>query len=104
MSIAVYVAERENQVAQVRHGMEKKVKTQSVDSSLPGQSGRHFADDFSDAFSWMKILYFDSNFTKIKGPIDNAWALVQVMAWRRTGGKPLSERILTQFTNAYMRH
>ena len=39
-----------------------------------------------------------------KGPIDNKWALVQVMAWRWTGDKPLSEPMLTQFTDAYMRH
>ena len=31
-------------------------------------------------------------------------ALVQVMAWHRTGDKPLSELMLTQFTDAYMRH
>ena len=28
-----------------------------------------------------------------KGPIDNKSALVQVMAWRRSGDKPLSEPI-----------
>ena len=39
-----------------------------------------------------------------KGPIDNDPALVQIMAWRRTGDKPLSETMLTQFTDAYMRH
>ena len=37
-----------------------------------------------------------------KGPIDNESALVQVMAWRRTGDKPLPEPMLTQFTDAYM--
>ena len=37
-------------------------------------------------------------------PIDNKSALVQVMAWRRTGDKPLAEPMLTQFTSAYMRH
>ena len=37
-------------------------------------------------------------------PIDKKAALVQVMAWRRTGGKPLPESMLTQFTDAYMRH
>ena len=26
------------------------------------------------------------------------------MAWRRIGAKPLSEAMLTQFTDAYMRH
>ena len=35
-------------------------------------------------------------------PIDNKPALVQVMAWRRTGDKPLLEPMLTQFTDAYM--
>ena len=39
-----------------------------------------------------------------KGPIDNESALVQVMAWRRTDDKPLPEQMLTQFTDAYMRH
>ena len=36
-----------------------------------------------------------------KGPIDNKSALVQVMAWRRPGDKPLLEPVLTQFTDAY---
>ena len=36
--------------------------------------------------------------------VDNTPALVQVMAWRQTGDKPLSEPMLTWFTDAYMRH
>ena len=36
--------------------------------------------------------------------IDNDAALVQIMAWHRIGGKPLSETILIQFTDVYMRH
>ena len=39
-----------------------------------------------------------------KGLIDNNPALVQIMAWHRTGDKPLSEPMLTQFTDANMRH
>ena len=39
-----------------------------------------------------------------RNPIDNKPALVQVMAWRPTDDKPLSEPMLTQFTDAYMRH
>ena len=35
-------------------------------------------------------------------PIDNKPALVHVMAWRRTGDKPLPEVMLTQFTGAYI--
>ena len=36
-----------------------------------------------------------------KGPIDYKSALVQVVAWHRTGEKPLPESMLTQFTDAY---
>ena len=39
-----------------------------------------------------------------KEPIDNKWALVKIMDWRRMGDKPLSEPMLTRFTDAYMRH
>ena len=36
--------------------------------------------------------------------IDNKLALVQVMAWHRTGDKPLPEPMLIRITDAYMRH
>ena len=39
-----------------------------------------------------------------KGQINNIPALVQIMAWRRPGGKPLSEPMMAQLTEAYMRH
>ena len=39
-----------------------------------------------------------------KGSIDSESALVQAMAWRRTGDKPLPGPIPIQFTDAYMRH
>ena len=39
-----------------------------------------------------------------KSPIDNVPALVQVMAWRRTGNKPLPGPIPIQFTDAYIWH
>ena len=38
------------------------------------------------------------------GPISNIPVLVQIMAWRRPGDKPLSEPIMTQFNDAYIRH
>ena len=56
---------------------------------------------FSDAFSGIKNFVFCLKFT---GPINNIPALIQKMAWRQTGDKPLSEPMLTQFTDAYMRH
>ena len=36
-----------------------------------------------------------------RSPIDHKPALVQVMAWRRTGDKPLLGPIMTQFIDAY---
>ena len=39
-----------------------------------------------------------------RSPIDNNAALVQVMAWHRTGNKPLPEPMMKQFTDAYMQH
>ena len=38
-----------------------------------------------------------------EGPFENKPALVQVMAWRQTGDKPLPEAMMTQFIDAYMR-
>ena len=55
-----------------------------------------------NAFSWMKIWNSDSNSTEICSQ-ESSWqktALVQVMDWHRTGDKPLSEIMLTQFTDA----
>ena len=39
-----------------------------------------------------------------RSPIDNNPALVEVMAWRWTGDKPLHEPMMTQFTDAYVLH
>ena len=53
----------------------------------------------SNAFSWMKMLEFRISI-KIslkfvpKGPINNIPSLVQIMAWRRSGDKPLSEPMM----------
>ena len=49
----------------------------------------------SNAFSWMKMLEFRLRFKFVpKGPINNIPALVQIMAWRRSGDKPLSEPMM----------
>ena len=62
---------------------------------------------FSNASPWMKsfVSWFKFHLNLfLTFPIDNKWALVQVMAWRRIGDKPLHEPMLTQFTDTYMRH
>ena len=51
-----------------------------------------------------KILIKFSLMFVPRSPIDNKPALVQVMAWRRTGDKPLPEPMMTQFNDAYIRH
>ena len=63
----------------------------------PRQNGRHFADDV------LKCIFLSENVwisLKIslkfvpKGPINNIPPLVQIMAWRRQGDKPLSEPMM----------
>ena len=39
-----------------------------------------------------------------KGPINNDCALVVIVDWRGTGHTPLSERMVAQFTYAYIHH
>ena len=62
---------------------------------------------FSDAFSLIKKFCISIKISLkfvSKGPIDNKPALVQVMAWRQIGVKPLYESMLTLFTDTYMQH
>ena len=63
----------------------------------PRQNGRRFADDI------FKCIFVNENVSiSIKnplkfvpnGPINNIPALVQIMAWRRPGDKPLSEPMM----------
>ena len=63
----------------------------------PRQNGRHFADDifkciFVNENVWIPIK-ISLKFVP-KGPINNIPALVQIMAWRRAGDKPLSEPMM----------
>ena len=63
----------------------------------PRQNGRHFPDDI---FKWIFLnenVWISINMSLKfvpKGPINNIKALVQIMAWRRPGDKPLSEPML----------
>ena len=71
----------------------------------PGQNGRHLTDDIFKC-SFMNSFFFIQISLKFvpKGSIDYNLASVEVMAWRQIGAKPLSKPMLTQFTDAYMRH
>ena len=65
-----------------------------INTQMPRRNEQHFADDI------FKRIFFNDNvwiFIKIslkfvpKGPISIIPALVRIMAWRRSGDKPLSE-------------
>ena len=68
--------------------------------------GRHFADDificiFLDENVWIPIK-ISLKFVP-KGPINNIPSLVQIMAWRRPGDKPLSEPMMVRLpTHIYV--
>ena len=71
------------------------------------QNGCHFPDDlFISIFVNENVCILIKMSLKFvpDGLINNKPALVQIMAWRRIGDKPLSEPMLTQYTDAYMRH
>ena len=71
------------------------------------QDGRHFADnDFKCIFLNENVrISIDISLKFIpNGPIDNIPALVQIMAWRRPGDKPLSEPMMVWSADAYMLH
>ena len=68
-----------------------------VNSLRPRQNGRHFEDDiFKCIFLNENVWFLNKISLKFvpKGPINNIPALVQIMAWRRPGDKPLSEPMM----------
>ena len=68
-----------------------------VNSFRPRQNGRRFADDtFKRIFLYENVRITIKISLKFvpKGPINNNPALVEIMAWRRSGDKPLSKPMM----------
>ena len=68
-----------------------------LNSLRPRQNGRHFADDIFNCISLIENVWISIQISLKfipKGPINNIPALVQIMAWRRPGDKPLSEPMM----------
>ena len=69
----------------------------SINTLRPRQDGRLFADDaFERIFLNENVrisIKISLRFVP-KGPINNIPALVEIMAWRRSGGKPLSQPMM----------
>ena len=65
----------------------------AVTTLRPRQNGRHFADDILKCIFWNENVWLPIKIS-LKfvphGAINNIPALVQIMAWRRPGDKPLS--------------
>ena len=70
-----------------------------VNTLRPRQNGRHFPDNI---FKWIFLnedIWISINISLKfvpRGPINNIPTLVQVMAWRRPGDKPLSEPMMVR--------
>ena len=70
------------------------------------QNSRRFTDDN------FKTIFLNENFILIQislkyvsgGPVYNKPALVQIMVWHQSGDKSLSEPMMADFGDAYMRH
>ena len=78
-----------------------------LNSSPPGQKAAILAENI------FKCIFVNENDRILlqislkfvpRSPTDNKWALVQVMAWRPIGDKPLPEPMIAQLTDAYMQH
>ena len=78
---------------------EDVVQIYDLNTLRPRQNGRHFPDDiFKHTFLNENVripIKISLKFVP-KGPINNISALVQIMAWRRTGDKPLSEPMIVK--------
>ena len=71
----------------------------SFNTLRPRQDGRHFSDGiFKCVFLNGNVLISIKISLKFvpKGPINNMPALVQIMAWRLPGDKPLSEPMMVR--------
>ena len=69
----------------------------SINTLRPRQNGYHFPDDIFNCIFLnenVRILIKISLKFVPKDPINNIPTLVQVMAWRRPGDKPLSEPMM----------
>ena len=71
--------------------------TGPLNTLRPRQNGRHFADDIFKCIFLNENVWISIKISlKIvpKGPINSITALVQIMAWRHSGDKPLSEPMM----------
>ena len=82
-------------------------KLNNFNTLRPRQNGHHFPDDIFECIFVNANVWTSLKITLGFGPkvrINKIPALVQIMAWRRIGDKPVFESMLIRFADAYMRH
>ena len=68
-----------------------------INTLKPKQNGRHFAGDIFKCIFMNENVWFPIKISLKfvpKGLLNNIPSLVQIMAWRRPGDKPLSEPMI----------
>ena len=95
----VYYSHDATRMIHMQYGIERTLQFIS-----PRKNCRHFADNIRKRIflteSVRIAMQISLKFVP-KGPFGNMSALFQVIAWRRTGAKPLPEPILTKLTMPY---
>ena len=69
----------------------------SINTLRPRRNEQHFADDIFKRIFFNENVWFSIKISLKfvpKGPINNIPTLVRIMAWRRSGDKPLSEPMM----------
>ena len=79
------------------NGLEPDCSNPIVNTLRPKQDGHHFADDIFMCIFFNEncciLIKFSLKYVR-NGPIDNNPALVERMAWRRSGDKPLFQPMM----------
>ena len=79
--------------------------TWNFNTLWPWQNGHHFADDIFKCIFLKEIVWISLNISLnfvLTVQISNIPALVQIMAWRQPGDKPLSGPMMVYLTDAYV--
>ena len=74
--------------------------TKDINTLRSKQNGRHFADDVFKCIFLIENVWISLQISLKfvpKGQINNIPPLVQIMAWRRSGDKPLFEPMMVSF-------
>ena len=91
-----HICDRGHQSRSNNHDSPRRCENNLI-TLRPRQNGRHFADDILKCISLNENVWIPIEIS-LKfiptGPIDTIPALVQIMAWRRAGDKPLSEPMM----------